>query len=316
MGRTKTLEKCIEDFCKVHGNRYDYSKVEYISNKTKVCIICPIHGEFWQTPNKHLLGRGCPYCAENMRKTTEKCIEDFRSIHGEKYDYSLVDYIANNKKVSIICPIHGEFKQTPSAHLLGCDCPKCAKENSAKKLSEKFSLGTDNFIVKAKEIHKDLYSYNKTVYTNMNTNVIITCPIHGDFFQLPSNHLKGYGCPKCKLSKLEREIENILSDNNIEFEQQKKFEWLGRQSLDFYLKMQNIAIECQGEQHFKPINHFGGVKKFNYTVALDKQKEKLCEEHGIKLLYYAHDTYNSNNGIITDKNTLIEIIKKGQMVIL
>ena len=313
MGKTKTLEECIKDFRKVHGDKYDYSKVKYVNSNTKVCIICPMHGEFWQTPNKHLIGRGCPYCARNIRKTTEQCINDFKKVHGEKYDYSFVDYIANNKKVKIICPIHGEFQQTPSAHLLGCGCPKCGKESSNKKLSKRFSLGTENFILKAREKHKDSYSYDKTIYVNTYTKVVITCPKHGDFFQLPHNHLKGYGCPKCKLSQLEKEVETILSETNTEFEQQKKFKWLGRQSLDFYLPKYNIAIECQGEQHFKPINHFGGIKKFNYTIALDKQKQRLCNENGVKLLYYSHNDYGCKDEIITNKTNLLEIIK-GQMV--
>lgn len=309
MSKTKTLDECIRDFRKVHGDKYDYSKVVYETSKEKVEIVCPIHGSFYQTPNKHLNGRGCPHCAGNIRKTTEQCVNDFKNVHGDKYDYSFVDYVANNKKVKIICSTHGEFQQTPSAHLLGCGCPKCGKDNSSELLSRKFALGNEDFILKAKEKHKGLYSYDKTVYTNMFTNVIITCPIHGDFSQLPHNHLKGYGCPKCRQSKLEKEVENMLSESNIEFEQQKKFEWLGRQSLDFYLPFLKVAIECQGEQHFKPINHFGGIEKFNYTIILDKQKQKLCNENGVKLLYYGHNVCGCKDEIITDKAHLLEIIK-------
>jgi len=305
----KTTDECIRDFHKVHNNKYDYSKVEYVNSNTKVCIICPIHGEFWQTPNKHLMGRGCPYCARNIRKTTEQCIEDFKKIHGDKYDYSLMQYKANNQKVKIICPIHGEFEQTPSAHLLGCGCPKCGKESSKVKLAKKFAFTKGTFVSKAKEVHGDLYLYDKVVYVNMQSKVLITCPTHGDFAQTARDHLKGYGCPKCKLSKLEKEIENLLSINEIDFEQQKKFNWLGRQTLDFYLPKFNIAIECQGEQHFKPITHFGGKEKFIYRVMLDKNKRKLCNENGVKLLYYSHDDYDLKDEIITDKSYLLEIIK-------
>lgn len=312
MSRRKTTEECINDFCKIHGNKYDYSNVDYKCSDKKVEIICPIHGIFYQTPNKHLMGRGCPYCAKNINKTTEQCINDFKKIHGEKYDYSLVRYETNNRKVVIICPVHGKFEQTPSIHLRGCGCPKCGKENSNIKLSKKFALKQEEFILRSKKIHGERYIYDKVVYINMFTNVTITCPIHGDYEQIPHNHLKGYGCPKCSLSKLEKDIESLLVKNEIKFEQQKRFSWLGRQSLDFYLPEYNIAIECQGEQHFKPINHFGGEEKFRYTICLDENKQKLCYDNGVKMLYYSQNDYGKSN-IITDKIHLLEIIK-GQSV--
>ena len=72
----------------VHGDKYDYSKVEYINNSTKVCIICPEHGEFWQRPNHHLSGHGCPKCKNVFKKDTETFINQAKEIHGDKYDYS------------------------------------------------------------------------------------------------------------------------------------------------------------------------------------------------------------------------------------
>lgn len=309
MSKTKSIDKCIEDFNKVHHNKYDYSKVDYINSSTKVCIICPEHGEFWQTPNKHLMGRGCPICAGNLVKTTEKCIEDFKKIHGDKYDYSKVKYVNNCTKVCIICREHGEFWQTPSAHLLGCKCPKCAIKEAGGKLSKKLTMGKEEFIIKANKVQDNFFSYAKAEYINCHTNIIITCPIHGDFIQTPHSHLQGNGCPMCRRSKLEKEIASFLNSNGIIFEQQKKFEWLGRQSLDFYLPDYNAAIECQGEQHFAPIKHFGGKDKFEYTVLLDKRKHKLCEENGIKLLYYSSGNICENNdNIITDRNKILEIL--------
>ena len=309
MSKIITTEECIKNFQKIHGDKYDYSEVVYSGSNKKVKIICSIHGSFYQTPNKHLMGRGCPHCAGNVRKTTEQCINNFKKVHGDKYDYSLVQYKANNQKVKIVCPIHGEFEQTPSIHLLGSGCPKCGKESTNSKLSKKFALGQDEFILRARKIHGERYTYDKVTYTNMFTNVTITCPTHGDYEQIPHNHLKGYGCPKCSLSKLEKDIESFLTENEIEFEQQKRFDWLGRQSLDFYLPKFHIAIECQGEQHFKPINHFGGEKKFSYIVCLDKNKRKLCNDNGIKMLYYSQDDYDGEDEIITNKTHLLEIIK-------
>ena len=114
MKKRLTTEEFIERARKVHGNRYDYSKVEYINDRTKICIICPIHGEFWQKPNNHLNGNGCRQCGILSRSLKRsKCKDEFikEAIikHNGKYDYSKVDYANNSTKVCIICPIHGEF---------------------------------------------------------------------------------------------------------------------------------------------------------------------------------------------------------------
>jgi hypothetical protein len=109
----KSTEQFIAEAHKVHGDKYDYSKVEYVNNKTKVCIICHEHGEFWQTPSKHILGQECPKCTvkhkNNQPKNTEQFIAEARKVHGDKYDYSKVEYVNDRTKVCIICPGHGEF---------------------------------------------------------------------------------------------------------------------------------------------------------------------------------------------------------------
>jgi rubrerythrin len=121
-----TKDDFIRSARKVHGDKYDYSKVVYKNNKTDVCIICPIHGEFYQTPNSHLKGRGCPICGGTKKSTKEDFIIKAKQVHGDKYDYSKVVYVNNQIKVCIICPIHGEFYQTPKNHLSGQGCPKCS----------------------------------------------------------------------------------------------------------------------------------------------------------------------------------------------
>ena len=121
-----TTETIIERFKRVHGDIYDYSKVKYASMHTKVTIICKKHGEFQQTPSNHLKGQGCYFCGterseKSRRKTREQFIEETKAIHGDKYDYSKVEYKNNKEKVCIICPIHGEFWQRPYEHLkFGC----------------------------------------------------------------------------------------------------------------------------------------------------------------------------------------------------
>ena len=127
---TKTTEKFIQEATKIHNGKYDYSKSIYTRAKEKICIICPDHGEFWQEANSHLKGHGCPGCSGNKRLTKKEFIEKSIAIHGDKYDYSRVNYINNNTKVEIICPIHGTFFQSPDKHMFGERCPGCSKNNS------------------------------------------------------------------------------------------------------------------------------------------------------------------------------------------
>jgi predicted nucleic acid-binding Zn-ribbon protein len=277
-----TTEQFIKKAIEVHGDKYDYSKVEYVNSETKVCIICPEHGEFWQVPHSHLNGNGCPDCGGNKRKTTEQFIKKAIEVHGDKYDYSKVEYINANTKVCIICPEHGEFWQTPRNHLNGKGCLDCC--GSRKKT-------TEQFIKEAREVHGNKYDYSKVDYVNGKTKVCIICPKHGEFYQKPERHLQGQGCPKCNSSKLESEISNYFP----EFEREKTFDWLKDKKplrLDFYDDDLKLGIECQGLQHFTPVNHFGGKRRFDKGLRLDKLKYKQCHEHGIDIVYYYTDDTN------------------------
>lgn len=188
--RRYTTEDFIEKAKIKHRDKYDYSKVKYVNNTTKVTIICPSHGEFEQTPKIHLSGLGCPACSGGVKITTEEFVERARKVHGDKYDYSKVNYVNSSTKVIIICPIHGEFEQAPTNHLSGQGCPNCG---GRKRLS------TDDFIEKAKKVHGDKYDYSKVNYFNSETKVTIGCPIHGEFEQTPNAHLSGQGCPICNV---------------------------------------------------------------------------------------------------------------------
>ncbi len=119
-----------EEFVKkaklIHGDLYVYSKVTYTNNKTKVTIICPTHGEFEQSAGNHLAGNGCPKCkTQKTLKSQNQVIEDFIKVHGTIYDYSKVEYKTSMDKVTIICPVHGDFEQTPNSHVSGSGCPEC-----------------------------------------------------------------------------------------------------------------------------------------------------------------------------------------------
>ena len=124
----------IEQFRDVHSDKYDYSKVEYIHSKTKVTIICPEHGEFEQKPCNHKGGQGCPKCHPNAKLTTEDVVKQFREVHGDRYDYSKVNYIDSYTKVTIICPEHGEFEQNPNNHKGGQGCPRCTESKGEREI--------------------------------------------------------------------------------------------------------------------------------------------------------------------------------------
>ena len=291
--RTSTTEIFIEKAIKIHGDKYDYSKINYINNHTKVCIVCPEHGEFWQTPGSHTnIGNGCPLCgnkngSEKRLKSINIFIKQAKEIHGDKYDYSKVEYSGNHEKVIIICPEHGEFLQSPDKHLQGHGCPKCAGN---------IKLTTEDFLKKAKKVHGDKYDYSKVDYKTSIIPVCIICPKHGEFLQKPNKHLCGCGCPKCGISKstskMELGIKSFLEDNNIKYIPQHSFDWLKYENplkLDFYLPEYNIAIECQGEQHFRPIDFFGGEQGYELIVKRDIAKLNLCKEHNINILYFTNE---------------------------
>lgn len=299
-----TNEEIIQRFREVHGDRYDYSKVIYKGRHTKVCIICPIHGEFWQTPGNHLNGHKCPKCAEKRKNSRTITAEEYKKRYYEKfgdsgYDLSLTEYVNTKKKIKVICHEetdgveHGFFYTKPYDLMKGRGCPKCYEKRRGKW---HFS-NTEEFIMKARKIHGNKYDYSKVEYRGVKTKVCIICPMHGEFWQTPNDHLSGKGCSHCKESKMEKEVGKILIEKNVLFETQKTFDWLKMNSgkhqyIDFYLPEYNVAIECQGQQHFIPTTFGGdydGNEMLEKTKNRDKNKHKLCTEHGIKLYYINFD---------------------------
>ena len=134
----KGIKLTTEEFIKraklVHGDKYDYSLVDYKKTTEKVKIICSVHGIFEQTPKAHLNKRGCPMCSRNKKETNSSFIEKAKLVHGDKYDYSLVNYVNNKTKVKIICSVHGVFEQIPNAHLNDQGCPKCRSSHGEETI--------------------------------------------------------------------------------------------------------------------------------------------------------------------------------------
>lgn len=279
----------IEKSKKVHGDKYDYSLIEYVNAAIKVKIICKKHGIFEQTPNANLNGYGCKKCAlETVSKklsfNKDIFLQKCKITHGEKYDYSLVEYKGSKIKVKIICPVHGVFEQKPVTHFSGGGCKKCSVESTTKKLT----MSYESFVGNAKKIHGDRYDYSLSKYVNSATKVIIICPEHGEFMQTPDAHIIGKNrCPMCKSSKGEDVIKNFLKENSIKFIPQKRFKdckCILALPFDFFLPLHNICIEYDGELHFKAVKYFGGEDKLQKTQINDKIKTEYCKKNNIPLI--------------------------------
>ncbi len=273
--RKKTTESFINECILLRGDRYDYSKVNYVNNKTKIKIICNLHGVFEQTPNNHLSKlRNCPKCSGHL-KNEKEVVTNFINIHGTRYDYSKVNYINSKRKVEIICKEHGPFLQTPNNHLKGQNCKKCME------------IKTVDFIKRSNEIHNNKYNYTNTTYTGMHNKLEIICRIHGTFSQMAHSHQYGVGCPLCNISKGEECIKKLLDENKIEYIREHSFRGCKlkyKLRFDFYLPKYDMCIEYDGKQHFESIDYYGGVEGLNIRRSRDLIKSNYCKMNNIDLL--------------------------------
>ena len=207
MSRKVTTKDFIDRARAVHSDKYGYAFSVYQSTKTKVSIYCHDHGMFEQSPADHIKGSGCPGCAaESKTHTSSLFIEKAKEFHGDRYNYSKVDYVNMRNKVVVICPEHGEFEQTPHGHLKGNGCIRCRVENVGKLNRS----NTKSFIVRAIKTHNNKFDYSKVEYKTTREKVIIVCHEHGDFEQTPHSHLKGRGCPGCANSGFDRTKDGFL----------------------------------------------------------------------------------------------------------
>lgn len=271
----------------IHQGKYDYSKTVYKAALKKLCIICPIHGEFWQKASCHMLGRGCDKCGGSSDVTMEEFKKRASEKYNNKYDYSKVASLKNMRsKVEIICPEHGSFVQQAGLHLRAetHGCQACAEEIRRGKRS----LGTQIFIERAKKKHGDKYGYDKVAYQHAHANVTILCGVHGYFSQTAHTHLKGSGCPVCQESTGERAVRVWLEANRIPHKQEKYIRGIGW--FDFVVKTATGIgiIEFQGHQHYFPVD-FGskkttGLQILESNVKRDYKKKQWCLSRGYSYL--------------------------------
>lgn len=291
-----TKEQFIEKANKQHNNKYDYSNLVIGNVKTKVKIICPFHGEFEQNIHNHLKGSGCSKCNGGVdSKGNEKFILDSKKVHGDKYDYSLVDYKNYKTNVTVICKEHGEFSQRPGHHTAGSGCPSC-KVEKIRKINKKTQ---DVFVEESSLIHKNKYDYSKTVYKGIKNKVFIICPEHGEFEQLADSHNKGKGCPRCSysISKAEDEIVDLLSDNLFV---EKRFKTNDGKEVDVFIPSLNIGIEYNGLRWHS--EEFGRGEKYHLDKTLQSEKQ------GIQLIHIFEDEWLYKKEIV--KSRLLNLVGK------
>lgn len=276
-----------------HGDLYDYSESIYKNSTTKIKIICPTHGVFWQKPQDHMRGRGCEKCGhfKNTRlKPFDKFLQEANETHNNFYNYNESIYINSSTKIKIICPKHGVFKQNPHSHISGQGCPKCGFYKNRNKKT------TEDFISRSKKIHNDKYDYSKVVYDGNKHKVTIICPTHGEFTQIPNAHLRGAGCWKCsvdyrmneKRSNNEEFIEkaNLVHNNKYDYS-----------SINYYNSNQKISIKCKKHGIFDqtPGNHLQGAGCPKCSTMESKSEiniKNILEELGVDFKQQDRDLIN------------------------
>ena len=283
MRRLSTAE-FIERALRAHGNRFSYARVEYRGSHIKVKIQCHEHGVFEQTPRNHWLGQGCPRCAGKGITTTE-WINRARAVHGGTYGYSLVEYVAAEKPVKIICAKHGPFEQTPVVHVRDrCGCGKCAG----------YGLTDAEWKARAREIHGDVYDYSKFVYVHQQIKCKIICTVHGVFEQTVLNHIYNRaGCPLCGGSKGEKLVARTLDRLCVRYVPQWSDPSCRHVSLllfDFYLPSYGALIEFDGLQHFEPVRWHAAMSDAEAealhvkVLERDRIKNQWAATNGLPLL--------------------------------
>jgi hypothetical protein len=289
-GKSLTKENFVKKAKQIHGSKYDYSLVEYKNENTKIKIICKIHDVFEQRPHNHLTGNGCSDCKKTkLRKlfisSNEVFIKKAISIHGNLYDYSLVNYVDRTLPIKIICKIHDVFEQKTEHHLQGKGCQKCANI-----IKGDFHRSTkEDFVEKAEQIHGDKYDYSEFEYIKMHDKSIIICKKHKiKFKQSASNHLQGKGCQKCSgaISKPETKW---LDSLNIPLRQYyiKSI----KKKVDGYDQATNTVYQFHGDYYhgnpkkYPPCYWNGKLKKFASELYQNTLKsDQLIKDSGYNLV--------------------------------
>lgn len=309
------------------NNKFDYSKVELVNSDTRVTIICPEHGEFKMIKRTHLNSEyGCIECMKigkelkhqqryviDIEEWKKRCNLKFNN----KFDYSKVESKKVTDKIIIICPDHGEIESTREYHEVSATgCKYCG--GSAK-------LSTSEFIKKCEEIYPNRFVYNNVDYKNIDSPVIITCKIHGDFETLPNNFIrriygKYIGCSKCnelkgdadcKLYYIKLKNQNLwkigVTRNTVEYRFGPNIKYFDIKTLKYFnCNSYESAIKYEEMilTHFKShinedINILGNSGGYSEVIKIDPINY-------IKLIY---SKYNKFYNFLNNLDIEYEIIK-------
>lgn len=287
-----------------HGGRYQYIPGSYTQISMECGIVCPIHGPFMQLGLSHVKGHGCQECANSIisaaRTSTQAEFEArARAVHGDVYSYG--EYTAAHKKIKIICPVHGEFKMSPSNHIAGGKHPSAS--NNKLKTQEQFER-------KAREVHGNKYTYGS--YTTARKKIKITCPDHGEFEQTPNSHLGGSGCMVCS---------GKLPITQEQFESKARSVHGNKYTYGLYksaLKKIKITCPVHGEFKLSPDTHYRGCgcpqcTTSGYSLAQITWLEYVSSACGINILHKLNGgefsipgTRYSADGYCQETNTIYE----------
>ena len=299
-----------KNYCnEVHNYKYDYSKVEYVNNRTHVLVGCSAHNLEWLvSPHSHMKGAGCRECAnESISKKLMRSFDDyltlFKNAHGDIFDFSKSDYKGSKDPILVICENGHEWWVAPQKLANGAKCSYCLGRHKTR----------EEFIEQSNIENNFRYTYENVVYVNNHTKVSVTCPLHGDFLVTPMNHMKKgqpRGCPVCSSSRGELAVQKVLQDMNLNFTPQFWFadcRNINPLPFDFAVldddKTVIFLLEFNGEQHFSEVC-FGGISRERAEENLknvqfrDKIKKDYCQKNGIPLLCIHYSYINNIPAII------------------
>lgn len=202
--RDKMLESFLEKAKKAHADKYEYDMSSFIKfTRHHMRIKCPEHGWFSQEPAKHVAGQGCPKCSRDKKRLgKESIIKKFVSVHGNRYDYTFVDYKTYHTKVKVVCKQHGPFLVTPSDHVSGRGCPRCGRLHAAKKRRRPL----DTVKSRLDALYDGKVSIVAESYKGTNAKALFVCAEHGQFRAHVNHVLNSHGCPQCGRKKLSKTL--------------------------------------------------------------------------------------------------------------
>jgi hypothetical protein len=287
-GRKLGMDGFVSKAREVHGDTYEYPiDQEYQGNKQKLNIVCRKHGPFSQNANKHLSGRGCPDCSNDLKRERNAVVSEITkqgltarlSSINPHWEYDVSTYERLHKPMRCVCPDHGEFFAQPANLLNSSGCVECGKAKFQKHMLAR-RLTTEDWVARAREKHGDRYCYEETVYVSESEKVSVRCKVHG-IFKTGNDHIyQATNCPACSVheSKGERAVASFISIFTPVITRDRTI--LKPKELDIYLPEHNLAIEYCGEYWHSLKNEEqvreGRLKHY--------QKYMDCKAKGIRLI--------------------------------